>query len=508
MQRPGTYDALAWSPERGRAFAEQVLEVWADYLAAIPTLPVGRADPRATVRRAVLRPVPDEPLADEEIIANLHALALEQSLQPGHGGFMAYITGAGTVPGAPAALLAAGLNQNLGGSLLSPAATEIETHLLDWFAARFGLPEGSSGAFVAGGATANFMALAAARAALAGWDVRTDGVAGGPPLAVYASEDCHDTIDRAADLLGIGTAGVRRIPTDEALRMRPDALARALAEDTAAGVRPLCVVATAGTTEFGAIDPVDELAELAAAAGCWLHVDAAYGGPAAMVPDLAAPFAGIERADSITCDPHKWLNMPISSSVVLFRNADRHHATFTLETDYTRFDADTADGLLMRYQWTPQFSRPFDPLPLWVSLLAHGWQAFAGRIRHDLELAAWLHHLVCAHDELVPTISPQLAIVAFRYVPADLAAGGDPARDEAAAGYLDDLNDRIVTTLQRGGRVFPSNAAYRGRSVIRACIMSYRTEADHLEALVEEVVRVGATLDAARRPAGLSAADG
>ena len=499
MQRPTPFDDLDWPPERARDFGERVLDLWARYLEAIPDLPVGRRQTGAQVRSAVLRPVPDEPLDDEEILANLETLALERSTQTGHGGFMAYITGAGTVPGGPAALLAAGLNQNLGGGLLSPAATEIETHVLAWFAERFGLPSESSGAFVPGGATANFMALTAARDALAGWDVRGEGVAAGPPLAVYASEDVHDTIDRAADLLGLGSDAVRRVPVDAELRMRPQALAEAIAADEAAGVRPICVVGTAGTTEFGAIDPLEPLAEIAADHGCWFHVDAAYGGPAAMVEELRPRFAGIERADSITCDPHKWMNQPISASLVLFRDPARQHAAFTLETDYTRFDAEASAEMLLRYQWTPQFSRPFDALPVWVSLLAHGWEAFAGRIAHDVELAAWLHHLVVEHPELEPTITPELAIVAFRYVPRDLAG-----RPEADA-YLDGLNDRIVFTLQKGGRVFPSNAAHQGRYVVRACVMSFRTEAEHLEALVEEVLRVGAELDGRGRPPELAA---
>jgi aromatic-L-amino-acid/L-tryptophan decarboxylase len=501
MERPGELRELAWPAERARAFGEQVLDLWADYVEAVPLLPAGRDQSPAEVRAAVTRPVPDDPLPPPELVAHLRELMLERSIQPGHGGFMAYISGAGTVPGGPAAMLAAALNQNLGGWILSPAATEVETHLLSWFAERFGLPGEASGAFVAGGATANFMALAAARDALAGWDVRRAGMAAGAPLAVYASEDVHDTIDRAADLLGLGSDAVRRIGTDERLRVRADAVAEVIAADVRAGVRPLLVVGTAGTTEFGAIDPLAALADVAAAHGCWFHVDAAYGGPAAMVDGLRSAFAGIERADSITCDPHKWMNTPISSSLVLFRDPARQHAAFTLETDYTRFDREVVQDMLLRYQWTPQFSRPFDALAVWVSLLAHGWGAFARRIAHDVELAAWLHHLVVEHDELEPTVEPQLSIVGFRYVPGDL-------RDRAEAGeYLDRLNDQIVYALQRGGRVFPSNAAFGGRSVIRACLIGFRTEADDVEALVSESVQLGRKLDQERRPGCLRRGD-
>jgi aromatic-L-amino-acid/L-tryptophan decarboxylase len=493
MERPEPVQDLAWDPERGRAFGAAVNDLWAAYLEALPELPVGRDQTPATVRSAVALPVPDEPLSETDLLAHLRELTLARSTQTAHGGFMAYITGAGTVPGAPAALLASGLNQNLGGWPLSPAATEIESHLLTWFAGRFGLPEHASGAFVTGGATANFMALAAARNALAGWDVRRAGVAAGAPLGVYASDDVHETVDRAADLLGLGSSAVRRIATDERLRVLPDALAAAIAEDRAAGVQPICIVGSAGTTEFGAIDPLAPLADIAEAEGCWFHVDAAYGGPAAMVEALRSKFAGIERADSITCDPHKWLNAPLSSSIILFRDPALHREAFTLETDYTRMPEDGDEELLLRYQWTPQFSRPFDALPLWVSLLAHGWRAFARRITHDVELAAWLHERVAAHPELEATIEPELSIVGFRYVPPDLQG------DERAAGYLNQLNERIVSALQRHGRVYPSHAQIRGRYVIRACLLSFRTEADDVEALLTETIAHGRELDGSLR---------
>lgn len=495
MRRPEPLADLDWSSERARAFGQTALDLWVEYLQKLPDLPVAHPHTPRETRAAVSRAVPDRPAGDDEVFDHLRELMLERGMQTGHGGFMAYISGAGTVPGGPAAMLAAGINQNLGGWPLGPAATELETHLLAWFALRLGLPGTASGAFVTGGATANLMALTVARDALAGWDVRREGTAAGPPLAVYASDDVHETIDRACDLLGMGSAAVRRVATDDRLRVRPEAVAAAIDRDIAAGVRPLCVVGTAGTTELGAIDPLADLAAIAERYGCWFHVDAAYGGPAAMVDELKSSFVGIERADSITCDPHKWLNTPISSSLVLIRDPERHLAAFTLKLDYARLDVELEQDMLLRYQWTPQFSRPFDALPVWVSLLAHGWNAFARRIVHDVELARWLHQLVAGHDELEPLAEPELSIVCFRYVPSDLQG------DVGAAGYVDELNEQILYAVQRGGRVYPSNAVIGGRYAIRACLIGYRTEADHVEALVDEVVRHGRRLDRERRSA-------
>ena len=490
MERPKPLTELDWQADRARGFADRAVELWADHLAALPGLPVSRPNTPAEIRAALSRPVPDEPVTDDELFDHLRELILERGTQTGHGGWMGYITGAGTVPGGPASLLAAGSNQNLGGWPLGPGATEIETQLLAWFAGRLGMPASASGAFVAGGATANLMALTVARDALAGWDVRREGVAAGPPLAVYVSDDAHETIDRAADLLGLGTAAVRRIETDTNFRIRPAAVRAAIEQDIVSGVRPLCVVGTAGTTELGAIDPLSELAEIAAAHDCWFHVDAAYGGPAAMVDELKPLFAGIERADSITCDPHKWLNTPISSSLVLVRDPAAHLAAFTLRPDYAQLDAELEGDMVNRYQWTPQFSRPFDALPVWVSLLSHGWSAYARRIRHDMELTHWLHHLVVLHPELEPLAEPELSIVCFRYVPPRLSGDG------SATEYLDQLNEQIIYAVQRSGRAYPTNAVVAGNFAIRACLVGYRTEAEHVEALVDDVVRHGRRLDA------------
>jgi glutamate/tyrosine decarboxylase-like PLP-dependent enzyme len=505
MERPQPLPDLDWSADQARAFGQAALELWAEHLEGLPDLPVSHPHTPAETRAALHHTIPDHPISPDALFTHLRDMVFERGAQTGHGGFMAYITGAGTVPGGPASLIAAGINQNAGGWPLGPAATEIETQLIAWFAQRLGLPDTASGAFVAGGATANLVALTVARDTLAGSDVRREGVAG-HRFGIYVSDEAHETVDRAADLLGMGSNAVRRLEPDSHARMVPALLAEAIERDLAAGVRPICVVGTAGTTEVGAIDPLAELADIAQQHGCWFHVDAAYGGPAAMVDGLRSKFAGIERADSITCDPHKWLNTPISSSVVLVRDPARLLAAFTLRPDYARLDAELEADMVLRYQWTPQFSRPFDALPVWVSLLAHGWDAYARRIAHDIELARWLHHLVVAHDELQALADPELSIVCFRYVPP--GPDGGPGGGPDSARYLDELNEQILYAVQHAGHVYPSNAVIDGRYAIRACLISFRTEAEHVERLVDEVVRAGRALDGElrrRTDAGASA---
>src|SRR5205823_4792058 len=243
----------------------------------LPDLPVTGPWGDAEVRAAVAREVPDEPVAAEELFAYLRRLALDWSMYPGHPRFMAYISGAGTVPGAPADLLASGLNMNVGGWRLAPSATEIELQVIGFFARLFGLPETAGGLMTSGGAMATFVALKTARDRRAGWDVRATGVHDHPPLTLYASEEVHVVTDRAADMLGLGSEAVRKIAVDEGFRMEVGALRREIERDVSAGAVPFAVVASAGTVATGAIDPLAEVADACAEHGLWMHVDGAYG---------------------------------------------------------------------------------------------------------------------------------------------------------------------------------------------------------------------------------------
>ncbi|HYO47783.1 MAG TPA: aminotransferase class I/II-fold pyridoxal phosphate-dependent enzyme [Gemmatimonadota bacterium] len=492
---------LNWSPDRAREFGERVLDIWIELLERLPELPVSRPHTEEEVRAAVAIPVPDEPTSLDDLVAYLREVALERSMYPGHAGFMAYIVGSGTVPAAPAELLAAALDQNLGGWRLSPAATEIELHLMRWFAQSFGLPSGSGGLMTSGGAMAAFVALKAARDARSGWDSRERGVAAGPPLAIYASSEAHVVNERAADMMGLGRSAVRQIPVDKAFRMRVDALRDAIEADLAAGVRPIIVVATAGTVATGAIDPLEEIAAVCEAHDLWLHIDAAYGGIAALVPSLRPAFRGIERADSIAFDPHKWLYIPPAAGAVVVRDVRRLAEAFEVHPSYVHEDkARTGRGTdLMEYG--PQFSRGFSALKVWVSLLAHGWRAYVRRIEHDVELARYLHRRALERPEFEPMApDPPLSIACFRYVPPDLPDGAE--REE----YLDRLNERLMTEIQLDGRVFPSNAVLDGRFVLRACIVNFRTEAAEMDLLLDVAADIGARLDATMRPVGLAAA--
>lgn len=495
VQRPAPVRALDWSPADARVFGEHALNIWTELLERLhDDLPVARNRSAAEVRDAVALDIPAEPMPMDDLVTHLRTVVFDESMYPGHPGFLAVISGAGTVPGAAADLIAAGLNQNSGGWHVSPAATEIEQHLMRWFARRLGMPEGSMGYVTSGGAMTNSIGLTLARSRHAGWDVKNEGMRAGPQLTVYASSEVHDTIDRAAQMLGIGNTGVRRIPTDDRLRMDVTALRAAIDADLAAGHQPIAVVGTAGTTGTGAIDPLAAIADVCAEHGIWFHADAAYGGGAALTDQFRDLFEGIERADSVGIDPHKWLYTPQASACLLVRDPAALADAFAIDTSYVVTDNEHTGFGINIHQLSPQMSRPFAALKIWVSLLAHGWDAYEQRIAHDVDLAHYLHRLVIKHRELEPMTEPGLSITCFRYVPEDLA--GRTGTDT----YLDLLNRRLMFDLQLGGKVFPSNAIVNQRFALRSCVVNFRTEADTMDQLLAETVHLGRRLDAELRP--------
>jgi glutamate/tyrosine decarboxylase-like PLP-dependent enzyme len=489
---------FAWDAAKARQLGGEVVEIWGELLERLGSLPVGRRANAAEVRAAVTRPVPNEPLSMEELLATLRSIVLEHATYTGHPGFMAYITGASTVPGAAADLLAAAINQNVGGWRLSPAATEIELHLGRWFASRLGLPETAGGYVTSGGAMAAFMALKAARDARAGWSIRELGTRAGPPLTMYASGEVHDVNTRAADMLGLGRNAVRLVPFDEDYCMRVDALRDAVRRDIDEGNKPIAAIATAGTVATGSIDPIDEIANICEEFGLWLHVDGAYGGVAALTNSLRGLFRGIERADSVALDPHKWLYTPQSGGLLVMRDMQALADAFSIQPSYVFEDKKLTGRGVDMLTLGPQFSRGFHALKIWVSLLAHGWSAYERRIAHDVALAQYLFDRAGVHPELEPVgPRPQLSIACYRYVPAELRG------DASAEAYLNKLNERLMAELQLGGRVFPSNAILNGRFAIRACIVNFRTEAVDIDALVAQSVSRGAQLHRELRGPGL-----
>ncbi len=486
MTKPEPVRDLDWGPGQARELTGEMLDLWSELLERMGELPVAPMAAAGDVAAAMTLPIPEAPLSAREIADLLRPMVFDHSALCGHPGFLAYISGSGTVPGAAADLLAAGLNPNVGGWSLSGGATELELHLMRWMAQRFDLPAGAGGLMTSGGAASNFTALKAARDAHAPGDVRADGI-NGLGLVLYASQEAHATIAEAADMMGMGERAVRSIPTDEAFRMRADELERAVADDLASGLHPFCVVATAGSTATGAIDPIPAVADICERHGLWLHVDAAYGGAAAFSPELRPLLAGIDRADTIAFDPHKWLYTPQSSACLLARDPQTLRAAFSIDAAYVREDAELSGRGVNIGELGPQWSRAFLALKVWMSLAAHGTDAYARRIAHDVELARYLDGRVREHADLESMCPVTLSIACFRYAPAGV--------DDAT---LDALNERLMIEIRRHGRTFPSNAVLNGRYGLRACFVNHRTEADVVDDLVNAAVSLGSGLLASR----------
>ena len=401
------------------------------------------------------------------------ARALDQSIAQPRPRYFAFIGSSGLEIGVIADALAACYDVNL--AVWAGAASEVEVQAVRWAGELVGFP-GEAGSFTSGGTVSNLTALTAARErALPG--SRHDGL-GGRRLALYCSAEVHYSVVRAAELLGIGSGWVRALPIDDHRRLRPEAVARAIDADRSQGIVPVAVVATAGTTLTGAVDPIDALADVCDERDVWLHVDGAYGLPAAGTPSAGQLFRGIERADSATIDAHKWLYLPKACGVVLVRNRDHLEAALGHEGEYLPHDRQEPHAADI----TLEYSRPFRALKLWLALRVHGADAFRAAVERNLAQARLLHRAVCESSGLEPLGGePQLSIVPFRHV----APG---------VSDLDAHNARIVRRLQAGGEFWVAHARIDGHVYVRPCVVNFRTTDEDVLAFVEHVERVGREL--------------
>ena len=401
------------------------------------------------------------------------AQLLDMSIAQPRPRFFAFVGSSGLEIGVLGDLLASCFDVNL--AVWAGAASEVEDQAVRWVSEFVGYPA-AAGAFTSGGTISNVTALAAARErALPG--SRRTGMTG-RSCAVYCSAEAHYSVVRSAELLGIGSDHVRALPQDRDRRLRPDAVAAAIDDDRGAGVTPVAVVATAGTTLTGAVDPVDALADVCASRGVWLHVDGAYGLAAASTPSAGHLFAGVERADSVTLDAHKWLFLPKACGVVLVRRHEDLHGALAHEEDYIPHERPEHHMVDI----TLEYSRPFRALKLWLAFRAHGAAAIRSAIERNLAQARLLHDEVARHDDLEPLCGPPgLSIVPFRHVPAGVSD-------------LDAHNALLVDALQRDGDVWVAPARVDGKVCLRPCVVNYRTTDDDVRALVRATLEVGAGL--------------
>ncbi len=445
--------------------SELIAQAWRSFDRFRPEEPPLDARVRALLETAL----PESAAPVQEVLDDAGRILDESIAQP-RPRYFAFIGSSGLEIGVVGDAIAAAYDINL--AVDARAATEIEQQAVRWAAEFVGFPA-EAGAFTSGGTISNTSSLAAARErALPG--SRFEGL-GGARVAVYCSQEVHYSITRAIEMLGIGSRNLRAIALDEERRMRADELAAAIDRDVADGVTPIAVVATAGTTLTGAIDPLDQVADVCEARGVWLHVDGAYGLPAAAVrPDL---FRGLERADSVSIDAHKWLYLPKACGVMLVRHSRDLEASFAHEQGYLPHQKHELHAVDITFE----YSRPFRALKLWLAFRAHGAPAFRAAIEENLAEARLLYEEVRRYDDLEVLGVPQLSIVPFRHVPEG----------------VDDLNahnQALAAALQQDGRVYLSSALIDDQVYLRPCFVNYRTNDVDVMALIEVTREVGGRL--------------
>lgn len=450
-----------------RRFGHQLVEWIAEYLAGIERYPVlARVRPGEIRERLPAHP-PREGESLEVILRDFEQILLPGITHWNHPGFMAYFAITGSGPGILGELLSAALNVNAMLWRTSPAATELEQVVLDWVRQMLGLPPEFEGIIYDTASIASLCALAAAREA-AGLNVREEGLAGLPRLRLYASEEAHSSIEKGAIVLGLGRAGVRKIPTDDAFRMDVGALERAIEQDRAAGWRPFCVVATVGTTSTTSSDPVPEIARVCERYGLWLHVDAAYAGAAAIVPEFRHILDGCERADSLVVNPHKWLFTPMDLSAFYCRRMDVLRRAFSLVPEYLRTEEEGVRNLM---DYGPQLGRRFRALKLWMVIRYFGQQGLAARIREHIRWAQQFAAWVDADPDFERMAPTPLSTVCFRARP----RGWTRSEDE-----LDRFNAAVLDAVNATGQCFLSHTRVRGRLALRLAIGNVRTTLEHV----------------------------
>ncbi|HEX5643429.1 MAG TPA: pyridoxal-dependent decarboxylase [Thermoleophilia bacterium] len=478
-----------------RTLAHRAVDDAVDYMETLRERPAWEHAPEH-VKAHFDGPPPAGPQPAEEIYAEWLEYVRPYQLGNSHPRFWGWVLGSGTPMGVIAEMLAAATN-SVSGIYSYVSNNYVELQVLDWCKQLLGYPLAAGGLLTSGCSASNLIALAVARNAKAGFDVRGEGLAAAPGvpgeagasrrLTVYCSAEAHSSLTKAVELLGMGTRSLRRVPTDDLLRIDLEALSEMVARDRAAGLRPICVVGVAGTTSTGSIDELPALADFCEREGLWFHVDGAFGAWAAIAPASRHLVAGMERADSLAFDLHKWMNLTYPVGCVLVRDAEAQLQTFSLTPSYLAHGEGERGLTGVDVPWLSDYgyelSRGFNALKAWMALKEHGADKFGRVIQQNIDQARYLAGLVAATPELEQALPVALNIVCFRYV--------RPGLDDAA---LDQLNKEIELELQERGIAVPSVSTIHGRKYLHVAVANHRSRREDFDLLVREVVRLGGEL--------------
>jgi len=472
----------------------ELVDKIAGFIGKIETLPVTSAEDEKTIQKylGADRSLPEEGTGPEKLLGNTAELLLDHSLFNGHPRFWGYVTSSPAPLGILGDFLSSAVNSNVGAWTLSPMASEIEAQSVRWMGSLIGYPA-KGGLIVSGGNVANYIGFIAAIRAKAGLEIRSKGInAAEKPLKVYCSQETHTWIQKAADLFGLGTDCIRWIKSDRHQKMDVKALNNHIKQDLASGNQPFLVVGTAGSVSTGAIDPLSDIADICQKYNLWFHIDGAYGGFAAAVPELATDFSGLERADSIAVDPHKWLYAPLEAGCTLVKDPSHLTDAFSYHPPYYNFEQSAVNYV----DYGIQNSRGFKALKVWLLLQQMGAKGYQQLIREDIQLARYAFNLFSG-SQYIEMHTCNLSITTFRFIPSDLRDQKDIL---AIHDYLNDLNRKILEKIENSGQFYVSNALINDVFLLRMCIVNFRTGMPDIEAFLSFLVETGDKTDKEIRP--------
>jgi len=477
--------ALEMNATEFKEVGYQLVDQIAEFIQNIDTKPVTYGQKPSQIRAKIGEgSLPLEGTDAKELIAQASDLMMNNSLFNGHPKFWGYITASASPIGALGDLLTAAINSNCGAYILSPVATEIEKQTVKWLAELIGYNTDCGGVLVSGGNMANFTGFLAGRTAKASKSLKKEGVGSlSKRMMIYGSKGTHTWIDKAASLFGHGTDVIRWIATNENHQMDNDKLVEAIKEDLRAGHHPFLVVGTAGDVSMGMVDDLKGIRNVCDEYDMWMHVDGAYGAPAACLANQQATFQGLGDADSIALDPHKWLYAPLEAGCVLVKNPQHLVDTFSSNPEYYNFGK-TEEPETNFFEFGFQNSRGFRAMKVWLALQHAGRNAYEEMIGDDIRLAKLMYDLADKNPELEAETN-SLSITTFRFVPKDKQLNNEE---------LNILNETLVDKLQFGGEVFVSNAVVNGKYCLRACITNFRTDVQDCHDLIAIAVREGRRL--------------
>jgi aromatic-L-amino-acid/L-tryptophan decarboxylase len=467
------------SPDELRDWGNSVTQFMIDYLGGLRDRPAYRHTSSREIRSRLGSTLPIRGTDFNSLLKVFRESIVPFSRQNAHPRMFGYVQSPGTPIGAFADLLASTLNANLTIWRSAPAPVELERLTIDWIRQILGFPAEAGGLFVSGGSMANLAALGAARHA------RNHSLG---RLRMYASSATHFSIAKAAALLGIGRENVRHVAVDESFRMQVDDLVAKINADLASDYIPFCVVVNAGTVDTGAVDSLREIREIADRFQLWMHVDGSYGAFAILAESARRLFAGVEQADSIALDPHKWLYLPVDVGCVIYRDPEAARAAFAHEAEYTRMFGEEADEAFVCWDYGPELSRRFRALKVWMLLKGVGLDGLSQAIESNLACARHLESMVRASDDFEMVAPVELSIFCFRHVPVQL-------RNQSPK-VVDAFNERLLVALQRDGSSYLSNTTLGGRFALRGCVLNYRTTLRDMEILLDDLRRVSKSLPA------------